>query len=198
MNLNDLFKKVKKAFTVQRVVDMDEFDLHMVLEPLTSAEEIKVLESCTGFDGGAFVAQLKRGSLAYSIKKINDIDFYDEVLEYVDDEGNSLKETKYIFITRQIDKMPSALRDALFEAFTNMQYEVEALVSKNVKFERFTTQNIQEEMASQEVGVPKGFRKIDKPADEEPVNETERLNQQVSKEAEQVEMGMSETFNNAK
>ena len=109
MNLSDLFKKIKNSFTVQKVIEVEGHDLRFVLEPLTSAEEIKILEACNVLEGGQFIAQLKKSSLAYSIKKINDIDFSGEIIEYDDENGKLLKETKYICLSKQLDVMSTAL-----------------------------------------------------------------------------------------
>jgi hypothetical protein len=195
MNFNDLFKSIKSSFTIQKVIDIEDFNLHFILEPLTSAEELKILEACSGLEGGTFIVQLKRSSLAYAIKKINDVDFRDDYIEYEDENGKLIKETKYICLTKQMDSMPIALRDSLFEAFSNMQTEVEVMVDKKVKFKRFTVQPMVEDVKAEIIGVPKGFRKIDEPKEEMSGNETERLNQRVKEEADQAEINISNTPN---
>jgi len=193
-NLNDLFKSIKKAFTVKKVVDFDEFELHFELEALTSMEELKVLEACAGREGGAFLSELKRSTLAYSIKKINGAEFINDIVEYPDDKGQVVKESKYLFMVKQIDIVPSTFRDSLFEAYNDIQLELEDLVNKNVKFEKFKIQIPQTDAPVTDANIPKGFRKIEEPKEPEPTDETERLNQQVKREAEQVEMGLAESL----
>ena len=195
MNFQGIFKKIKESFTIQKIINVEGYDLHFVLEPLTSAEELKILEVCGNLEGGSFVAQLKRSSLAYAIKKINDLDFIDDFIEYEDEKGNRVKETKYICLTRQIDVMPAALRDTLFEAFSNMQLEVESIVNKNVKYERFTVQEISEKDVAAESSIPEGFRKIDESKDQGSLTETERLNNRVKEEIEREEIKHAQALN---
>ena len=198
MNLNDLFKSIKKTFTVKKMVDFDDFDLHFELGSVTAMEEMKIFEACAGREGGAFLSELKRSTLAHAIKRINDIEFGD-IVEYPGDDGKVIKESKYLFMVKQIDVLPSALRDKLFDAFNNLQEEVENIIDKKSKFERFKIQNIPDTTTpAGEAGIPKGFRKIKEPEEPvEPMDETERINQQVKKEAEMVEAGMSSTLSEA-
>jgi hypothetical protein len=192
VNMKELFGSIKKSFTIKRVVDFEKFDLHFSLEPLTSMEELKVLEVCTGHEGGAFVSELKRSSLAYSIKKINEVEFTDDLVVYPDENGFSVKESKYIFLTKHIDNFPVALRDVLFEAFNDLQLEMESLVDKNAKFERFNIKPAETEApVAEEAGMPKGFRRVDETAEPEPETEVERLNKQVEKERDQAQAALS-------
>ena len=193
-SLTDLFKNIKKSFTVSKVIEFGDFNIQFTLEPLTSMEELKVLEACNGRDGGAFISELKRSTLAYAIKKINDIEFTDDIIEYPDDKGKILKETKYVFMVKQIDALPAAFRDTLFEVFDNLQLEMESIVSSKAKFERFKINFVPEDIKpASDAGVPQGFRKIVEPDEpfEDTMDETDRLNQQVKKEAEQVQLGMA-------
>lgn len=186
MNLKNLFKDIKKSFIVTKTVDFDEADLHFVMEPLTTLEEVKVLEACQGSEGPVFLSELKRSSLAYGIRKINDLDFSDEVIEYEDDNGKPVKESKFVYLRKQIDLWPSSLRDILFEAFSDMQVEIDSLVKEKARFKKFPINIIPEKLGKEEAGVPKGFKKIKEP-ESEPGNETDLLNSQVRKEQEQAE-----------
>jgi len=196
-NLKDLFNKIKVAFTVKKVVDFDDFNLHFELEPLSAMEELKVLEVCNGREGGAFVSELKRSTLAFSIKRINEVEFRQDIVDYPGENGKILKETKYLFLVKHIDELPAAFRDILFEAYNDIQTEIEFLINKNVKFERFKVQNVTSDVPVGEAGIPKGFRKIEEPKEPEPTDETERLNQQVKREAELVESEMSVSLSDA-
>jgi hypothetical protein len=186
MNLKNLFKDIKKSFFVQKKVDFDELGLHFIMEPLTTLEELKVLEACQATEGAVFLSELKRSSLAYGIRKINDLDFSDEIVEFEDDNGVTVKETKYLFLKKQIDVWPASLRDVLFDAFSDMQVEIDSVVKEKAKFKKFTINTIPEKVGKEEAGIPKGFKKVIEP-DGESGNETDRLNQQVKKEQEQVE-----------
>jgi hypothetical protein len=193
MDLKNLFDTIKKTFTVQRKVDFDDMDLHVVLEPLTALEEVMVLEACNPKEGGAYIAELKKNSLAFSIKEINEFKFYDRDIEYPDENGKVINESKYLFLAHQIETWPVALRDALFDAFNDIILEVEDIITKKTKFKRFGAAapvTVETDSEKQSAGIPAGFRKIEEPKEPEPANETERLNQQVKKEAEMVESHM--------
>jgi hypothetical protein len=190
-DLKNFFSSIKKTFTVQRKVDFEDLNLHITLEPLTALEEVMVLEACTPKEGGAFIAELKRSSLAYAIKEINEFKFYDKDIEYPDENGNPINESKYLFLVRYIDEWPIALRDALFDAFNDIQLEIEDMISKKTKFKRFGAAPVVVSETKKEAGIPAGFKKVEEPKEPEPVNETERLNQQVKREAEMVEGHMS-------
>lgn len=190
MDLKNLFKHIKKTFSIKKNVDFEEFNLHFIMEPITTAEEMRIFEACKGYEGGAFMAELKRSSVAYAIKRINDIDLSEDFVEYEDDSGKKVAETKYLFLIRQIDTWPVGLRDLLFDAFNEMQLEVDSLVTNKSKFERFHVQAppVEEEIKIKaEAGIPQGFKKVEEPKGPEPENETDRLNQRVKEEAEMVE-----------
>lgn len=187
MNLKSLFKDIKKSFSMQKKVDFDDLNLHFVMEPLTTLEELKVLEACQSTEGAVFLSELKRSSLAFAIHKINDLDFSDDIVEFEDEKGVTVKETKYVFLKKQIDLWPASLRDLLFEAFSDMQVELDSIVKEKAKFKKFTINTIPEKVGKEEAGIPKGFKKIVEPEDE-PGNETDKLNQQVKKEQEQAEV----------
>ena len=41
MNLKNLFKDIRKSFSMQKKVDFDDLNLHFVMESLTTLEELK-------------------------------------------------------------------------------------------------------------------------------------------------------------
>jgi len=159
---------------------------------------MKIFEACKAYEGGAFMAELKRSSVAFATKRINDIDLSNEFIEYPDDNGQLVTETKYLFLIHQIDNWPVVLRDLLFDAFNEMQSEIEHIVNKKSKFDRFPIQAPIEEPKDVAIaGVPKGFKLVAEKDVPEPMDETERLNQQVKKEAEQVEALMGQRLGEA-
>jgi hypothetical protein len=188
--LAELFKGIKKAFTVQRTVEFAELKISIILENMTTLEELKVLEACKDFEGGAFIEALKKSSLAYSIKQINDIVFEDQDVTYEDEKGKIKKESKYLFLLHQIESWPAAVRDILFEAFNNLHTELEELVKTKMKFERFSPQPPVEEFKNQEANIPEGFHKLEK---EETVEETEvdKLNKRVAEEQAQAQLNIN-------
>ena len=143
------------------------------------------MEACQTTEGAVFLSELKRSSLAFAIRKINDLDFSDDIVEFVDDNGTTIKETKYLFLRKQIDVWPASLRDLLFEAFSDMQVELDSIVREKAKFKKFTINTLPEKVGKEETGIPKGFKKIVEPEGDSE-NETDRLNQRVKKEQEQV------------
>jgi hypothetical protein len=199
--LNELLKNIKKTFTLQKKVDFEELGISIVLESLTAMEELMVLEACKDYEGGVYLEAIKKSSLAYSIKQINDIrnpekiemvTFNDPEVNYEDDQGKPQKESKYLFLLHQIEGWPAAVRDVLFDAFNNLHTQLEVLVNSKTKFERFTVQQQPVETKN----APSGFRKLDEEV--EPIEETEveKLNKRVAEEqAEaQLEINRKEQF----
>ena len=195
MDLKNLFSTIKNTFNVKKTVEFD--DLHIIMEPLNTIEEMKVLEACSG-TGDGYISQLKKSSLAFTIRvigakdetgKFNDIEFRDEVVEHLVDDI-VVKESKYLFMLRHIDSWPVSFRDILFDAFNDMLLEVENAVNKRVKFERFSIQTVPEGTKREEPGVPAGYKKVEEPEEEEALTDAEKLNRQVKKETEQVEADM--------
>jgi hypothetical protein len=196
--LNELFKSIKKTFTLQKKVDFEELKISIILESLTAMEELMVLEACKDYEGGVYLEAIKKSSLAYSIKQINDMHNPDKIEEivfnepevnYEDDQGKPQKESKYLFLLHQIESWPAAVRDVLFDAFNNLHVQLEVLVNSKTKFERFTVQQPAEE--TKEENVPGGFRKLDKEA--EPIEETEveKLNKRVAEEQAEAQLDIS-------
>ena len=73
-----------------------------------------------------------------------------------------LSESKYIFLHRQIEQWPSALRDILFIAYNDLQAELEKKVTDRVKFEKFIVQEPAQEIKPEtKNNIPEGFRKIE-------------------------------------
>ena len=75
----------------------------------------------------------------------------------------------------------------LFEAFSNMQTELEQKITSQAKFERFVLKAPETEPEKkQEAGVPEGFRRIVEPSDQ-PEDETELVNRIAQKEVEEAQ-----------
>lgn len=161
--LKDLFLGIKNLFTIRKRVEFPGVVIEM--EPLTTQEELKVLEACKDYDKSSYIEELKKCTLAYSIKKINEV-VLEEDLEYEGDNGEIVKESKYLFILRQLDTWPSAIRDVVFDAFNNMLLELEDKVSKQAKFERFEPPQVPIVPVKNEPVIPEGFKKIEEPVEE--------------------------------
>jgi hypothetical protein len=191
--LNELFKSITEAFTLRKKVDFEDLKISITLQNLTAIEELKVLEACKDFDGGAYLEAVKKSSLAYSIKKINEFIFDDSEIAFEDNTGNMIKESKYLFLLHQIENWPAAVRDVLFDAFNNMHIELENQVNSKVKFERFTVQP-PPSTKTKEIGSPEGFRRLEKEEDE-PLEETEvdKLNRRVAEEQAQAQTEINKT-----
>jgi hypothetical protein len=136
MNFDDILKTVNKAFKPRKSVDFDEFGVHIDLEILDTKEEVKVLESLKDVDGTEYVEALKRHTLAFAIKKLNDIDLDGDDVTF-EGGGGSVTKSKFIFLRDYLGKWPSSLIDIVFSAYTNMQVEVEERLRTGLKFDRF-------------------------------------------------------------
>ena len=185
-SLKNLFDGIKKSFTIRKKIDFDEYDLHLEMEPLTSIQELKVLESAREYDGGAYINALKNKSLSYALKNINGIDLTVKELEYPGEDGKPVVEETSLFLAKQVEEWPAALRDMVFEAFQNMNEEVEARVKEKSKFERFTTQAPAEE-GDGVTGAPKGFTRVEEAKEDSDLTEVERMNKKIEEEIEEAE-----------
>lgn len=194
-DLKSLFAKIRTSFSVRKRIDFDEYDLHIEMEPLTAIQELRVLEACKDYDGGAYIEALKKHSLAYGIKQINDYSFEREIVQYPDEGGQMVEETPYLFLSRQIEGWPAALRDIIFEAYQNMLEEVQHRIDSKAKFERFTVTS--EVEAKKSEPVPEGFKRVDVPDEPEPQDEVERMNQTIRREGEQVHAAMDNSTQDA-
>ena len=199
MALNDIFSNLKKSFTLRKKVDFDEEDIHIDLETPTALEEIKITEACQELEGASYIEGLKKHSLAYSIKRIRsgdqDIELTNDMeLESVDEEGNKETLTKYLYMLRQLESWPSSLRDVLFDAFSDLQNEVEERVKKGTKFERFQVIPSERERQEEE---PK-FKKVEVPEeDESDMTEVEKMSKRARQETEDLDTRRASNENEA-
>ena len=145
MDVLDVLQQVKTTFSKRKKIDFDEYNISFELAPTTSLEELKVLEACKDTDGAEYIEAVKKHTLAFSVKKINDVEFGNEDVEYDDDNGKSVTVSKYVFMLRQVEEWPASLRDLLFEAFVQMQDELERDVRKKAKFDRIQVMSYNEE-----------------------------------------------------
>lgn len=189
MSLDDIFNHLKKTFTIRKRVDFDEADIHIELETPSALEEVKITEACKDLEGTSYLEGLKKHSLAYAIKRIQtpnaDVELNNEMeFEITDEEGKTEKVTKYLYILNKLESWPSALRDRLFNAFSDLQSEVEEKVTKNTKFEPFKASTVSEESEEEE----SKFKRIEKPEeDTEGMTETDKMSKRVRDEVENID-----------
>jgi len=193
MDFFDISKKIKESFSPRKDVDFEEAGLHFELEPLSGTEEILILEGCKGVEDHQYIDILKRHTLAHSIKKMNDIEMGDKKeIETVDAEGESVIKSKFLFLLDFLSGWPQALIDLLFDAFSDMAKEIESKVLKDARFKKFSVSE-----APAEDEEKKNFRKIEEPEQPMELTETEKMNEQVKKEAETRNYHMAETESKA-
>jgi len=177
-NFDSILQTVKEHFSKRKNVDFDEEGIHIEIEPLTSKEEVIILESCKDIDDAEYIEALKRYTLACSIKKLNDFEIADdEVIEI----GEGKSQSKFLYMVDYLAKWPSGVIDLVFDAFTHMQKEVEAQIKANAKFEKF---ELSPQIEDEET---KGrFRKLVEDTSEG-LNEVEKLKETVDKEIEEAD-----------
>lgn len=185
MDLNSLCKKMANNLNIFRNVEFTEIGITVRLEPPTSDEEIKILSDCMDLEGHEYINGVKVCSLASSIKAINDITLDDNTeYEYTDDNGEKSKLSKYLYLKKMVGGWLPPIRDTLFEAFTNMQEEVDDKVKSMAKFKRFV-------VTKPEQNVKSTFKRIENTEEEGDLTETEKLNKMVEKEQEQAEIDLN-------
>lgn len=193
MSLNDVFDHLKKSFTIRKRVDFSEANIYIELETPTALEEIKITEACKDLEGTSYLEGLKKHSLAYAIKRIKtpdtDIEIDNDMeLEWMKEDGSKELVSKYLYLLKQLESWPSALRDKLFDAFSNLQDEVEQKVEESIKFELFKSSTIIEDIKEKE----SEFKKIDFPDDEDDMTEVEKISKHAREEIDAID---SNTYN---
>lgn len=187
MSLQESLGKIKSNFSQRKNIDFDEEGLHFEIEPLTSKEEVVVLESIKDIDESEYIEALKRHTVASSIKKVNEDEIPDEIL---DEDGNS--KSRFLYMVEYLSNWPSGLIDVLFDAFTNMQKEIEDRINTNAKFERFKlSEQIEDEETKAE------FRRLVENTNEG-LTEVEKLKKTVDKEIEDADAHRLDTEQAAK
>jgi len=173
-NFDTILQSIKGHFSQRKKVDFEEEDLHFEIEPLTSKEEVIILESCKDIGESEYIEALKRHTLACSIKKVNEQEITENEIEY--EPGKS--KSKFLFMLDYLAEWPSGLIDLLFDAFTHMQREVEDRIKSSAKFERFKlSDSIEDEETKGE------FRRLVENTSEG-LSEVEKLKKKVDKEIE--------------
>jgi len=196
LDFSKVLSSLRKSFVPRKNVDFEEQGLHIEMEPLSSFEEVKILESLKNLDGAQYMEGLKRHSLACSIKRVRikqengeilDLDLSVDMIDYVDDNGTEKSQSKFLYMIDFLGQWPSSIMDLLFDAFNDMNREVETRVIDSAKFERFKlTEKPPEDKAET-------FKPISETESEEMagLDENERLQRKVEKEIEQETMRMS-------
>jgi len=172
MNFNNILKIINDNFAKRKNVDFEKEGLHFEIAPLSSKEEVIILESCKEVDETEYIEALKRLTLACSIKKLNDLDIDKDEIEYEDGKFKS----KFLFMKDYLSQWPSSIIDVLFEAFTHMAKESENKVRESAKFERILlSDKIEDEESKNE------FRRIVENTSEG-LSEIEKLKETVDNE----------------
>ncbi len=184
MDLKEIFKDIKKKFSPRKFIDFEKEKLHFEVEPVTSMEEMIIMESIQDLDGAQYIEALKRHTLACALKNINGIEIHDEV-KYMDDDGKEKVKSHFLFMQGYLNQFPSPLIETLFEAYSNMVKGLQQKIQSNVKFERVElSEEVEEE-------VKENFQKIEE-GTSEGLTHVERLNKRVEKEAEEAQMRMTQ------
>jgi hypothetical protein len=195
MDLNRVLSAVRKKFSPGKMVDFNEEGFHFMIEPLCSTDESKVLTALKDVEDTQYIESLKRQTLACAIKRIKidadgeeaacEIDLTVDDIEY-EEKGEKKIKSKYLYMMEFFGKFPSALVDELFEAFSNMNMEVQARVKTGVKYERFIlSETVPEEKTSK-------FKRTKDTVPAEELSQEERLAKKVEKEIEQANAKISE------
>jgi hypothetical protein len=177
MDLSKILGDIRRTFVVRKKVDFDDMNFHFELEPLTAADEAKIMEACKDLEGGNYIMALKRHSLAFAIKKINDFEIGNvDGIDFIDDEGKAKSQSKYLYMLDQINQWPMSLVDRLFEALNSLHEETEDKIQKNSKFEKFIPKQVEERKKSV-------LKMVEVPPEEAPAETAvDKLNKRVAEE----------------
>lgn len=191
MGLESVLQKIKKSYTPRKKVDFDDIGLHFELEPLTTLDEVKVMESIKGIDESIYVEALKRHSVACSIRKIvmeedgntTTFDLSGEFIDFLDENNQPKTKSRFLYMLDFLGQWPNAVIDILFEAFTNMHQEIDAKVRKQGKFEVFRIS----EKPAEDKERKNSFKVIEEDSSEG-LSEAEALERRVKKEIDEEDM----------
>ncbi len=181
MKLESILQSIRENFSQRKMIDFDKEDLHFEIEPLTSKEEVIIIESLKDIEESEYIEGMKRNTLACSIKKINDLDLDKDEIE--NEEGET--KSKFLYMVDYLSKFPSSLIDVLFEAFTHMAKEAEQKIKDSAKFERLL---LSDEIEDEET---KGAFKRVVENTTAGMNEIEKLKEKVDQEIENADIKMS-------
>ena len=190
MDLSGIFKVIKKNFSPRKFIDFKEESLHFEIEPLTSTEEMVVLESIKDVEGAQYIEALKRHTLACALKNINGTEIDNDV-KYMDEEGEEKIKSHFLFMKDYISQFPSTLVEVLFEGYTHMVKILQKKIQDDVKYEKV---EISEEIKEE---IKEKFQEI-KEGTAEGLTEIERLNKRVEKEISQEDLRMAQAANTKK
>jgi len=190
MDFNSILKAVNKTFKPRKTVNFEGLDID--IEILEGSEEMKVVESIKDFEGAEYVESMKRHTLAFAIKRVNDLNLDQDIIPFEED-GKLVKKSKYLFMRDFLAKWPTALVDLIFDAYTNMQLEVETKLRDTMKFDRFKATE------APEVKEPEPTMKEIKEDEEldENLTDAEKLAKQVEKEQAQAEDDLARSASSA-
>ena len=189
MDLTEIFKEIKEKFSPRKEIDFEKEGFHFEVEPLTSTEDLIIMESIQEMEGGRYLEGLKRHTLACAIKKINDHEIKDEI-EYVGENNEKKVKSRFLFMVNYTSQWPTTLIDALFDAYSNMLTGLKNALKSSIKFERVAlSEEIEEDL-------PEKLRKVEEDSTEG-MTETERLNKKVNEERAQEEMRMAQASTEA-
>jgi len=188
MSLNDVLTLVNKTFKPRRKVDFEDVGLHIELEPLTSLEEVKVTESVKDAEGAEYMEALRRNSLAFAIKQINDVNLDGETITY-DSEGKKVTKSKFLYMQDYLGQWPSSILENLFGVFSNVVAETEDIITKKMKHEAFI---LSAPVAAEEPPKPGELRLVKEK--DEPEDDAEVLRRRVEKEGTDAQARMDDTL----
>ena len=177
LDLRGILDQAKKSFLMRKKVDFDEKGLHFELGPLSSFQETLVTEKCVNLEGVDYFDTMKRVTLSYSIKKINDIDLDVEEVE-VSGEEKPVKVNEYL--EKEISAWPAPLKDKLFEAYSNLYDEIEAKVNEGGRYKKFERPKTEEEEDQER----EEFKEVEETDDGIELTPTEKMGKEVEKEIE--------------
>lgn len=188
MNLQEAFGNIKKSLSISKKIDIGEYSV--VLEPLTSEEEVKTLEACKDLDGHMYLVGFKLHTLAYAIRALNGERLPNE-FDSLDENGKSIKKTRYLAIVDILSSWDTALRDTLYDAYSDLLLELDDKIKKTTKFTRFAVSKESENAGKEEEDAPNGFKKVEESKGD--LTEAERLTERAKKEVDEAQLAMART-----
>jgi len=138
MSLKDLLDQMNEKLYYTKVIDISGIEVELRL--LSILEEQKLsseVERSEGFDNLSILNEIRKMTLAFSIRRING-EVFPDIVEVQKGEKVE-KKTRYLFLMELLAGLPTHAVSILFEAYADLKEESEEKFKNSYKYEWFKT-----------------------------------------------------------
>jgi hypothetical protein len=165
MAFKDILNQIKDKLYYSKTITISDIPIELRLlsiyeeQKLSSEAEIK-----EGMDPLAVLNEIRKMTLAYSIRRMSD-EVFPDIIEI--QTGDKIeKKTRYLFLMDILSSLPSTAIDVLFEAYVDLKEEAEDKFKTQYKYDWYKTP---EQREAERVKKQEEERKATEKKDEEEV-----------------------------